>query len=176
MGMPVPPTDTHQDNDGPWCQVAAAAERLGGCSEQTVRNLLARAELSGRRTTRGRRTNVWEVDIASIDRYLNRNGSPARHRSTHVTSQQLDEIERRLRRLESTPSAQGSRASSPDLVNLQFANLHLLQAQEGFDQVISLLLAADEQRRSAQQVLASIAAEYRSVIQQFHLPDAPPDP
>lgn len=118
-----------QDNDGLWCQVADAAERLGGCSEQTVRNLLARAELRGRRTARGRRTDVWEVDIASIERYLDRNGSPARHRSTCAVTQQLDDIERRLRRLESTSSADGSRASSPELVNLHFANLRLLEVQ-----------------------------------------------
>lgn len=174
MGMPVPPIETpHEDNDRQWCQVADAANRLGGCSAQTVRNLLARAELRGKRTARGHRTDVWLVNVASIDQYLNRNGSPARPRETHAEANRLDDIERRLRRLEATSA--GTTRNSPGLVNLQFANLHLLQAQEGFDQVIGHLLAADEQRRSAQGALADIVTRYRSIIQQFHLPDTSPD-
>lgn len=166
------PSGNDQD-DRAWCSVADAAPLLGGCSKQTVRNLLTRGELKGERVVQGRRTNVWRVDVRSIEQYLARNGSPTRDRPAVTIGDRLDEVELRLRRLEALPG--GSPTASRDLVNLQFANLRLLQIQEGYDRALGLLLSADEQRRAVQDALVTIAAEYRAVVEQFHLPGSPPD-
>lgn len=154
------------------CTVAEAADLLGGCTTQTVRNLLAKGLLSGQQVARGRRTNVWQVTIASIYKHLEQHGSPARQRRQAPPGTRLDDLERRLRTLEQTPAPRADQ--QPDLSNLQFANLRLLQIQESYERTVALLLAADDQRRRAQDGLAAIATDYRAVIEQFLLPPGPP--
>lgn len=161
------------EDDQAWCSVAAAALKLGGCSTQTVRNLLDRGDLHGERVVQGRRTNIRRVDVRSIEHYLGQHRSPARGRRAETVEDRLTDVEARLQRLEALPPR--SNSTIPDPVNLQFANLRLLQIQEGYNRALSFLLAADEQRRAAHDAVVAIAAEYRSIVEQFHLPDTPPD-
>lgn len=105
--------------------------------------------------------------------YLDRYGSPARPRPRSDSSVEApdDEVEERLRRLEDAvvPST-----VQLDPVNLEFANLRLLQIHENYDRAVGLLLEADEYRRRAYEAIAATTAEYRAIVEQFMLPQRPP--
>lgn len=148
---------------------------MDGCCPQTVRNRLADGELRGEQVARGRGNTMWRVEIRSVQEYLERCGSPARRRETTSIAPPDQEIDRRLRRLEQSVSSEESPPGDQlDRVNLQFANLRLLEIQEKYEHAMRLLSDADNLRRRAQDTLASISAEYRSIIEQFLLPGHPP--
>lgn len=148
---------------------------MDGCCPQTVRNRLADGELRGEQVARGRGNTAWRVEVRSVQEYLDRHGSPARRRETTSIAPPDQEIDRRLRRLERSASAAESSADDQsDRVNLQFANFRLLEIQEKYEDAMRLLSQADDLRRRAQDTLASISAEYRSIIEQFLLPGRPP--
>jgi DNA-directed RNA polymerase specialized sigma24 family protein len=150
-----------------YCSVAEAAELLG-CSEQTVRNRLKTGALLGGRTRRGSRTDIHVVDRASVQTYLTEHGTSTRRTPA---SQRLNDLAERVRRLED-----GARASnsSVDPVNLQYANLRLMAINEEYENALREALTADEHRRNALAALQKVAAGYREIAQQFHLPIGPP--
>jgi excisionase family DNA binding protein len=154
------------------CSVAEAATRLN-CSEQTVRNLIKNGELSSSRVRRGRREDIHQVLIASIDEYITRNG-PFQSRPSRAGADDragyVRDLEERVQRLENQ-----SRGAGADQVNLQYANLRLMEIQEGYERALQEMLVADDHRRAALSALQQAAAEYRAILQQFHLPSVPPD-
>lgn len=156
------------------CTVKEAAALLGGCSAQTVRNLIHRGELHGDTDNWGQRP-VWKVHRESITDYLNRHGSPARAPASHKkqTAGQLNDIERRLQRLEAEPPVTPTETRD-DQVNLQVANLRLMQIHEDYHQALHEMLTADQHREQAVKLFAQVAADYRAALQQFHLPPGPP--
>lgn len=113
------------------------------------------------------------MDTASIQHHLEQYGSPARPRQPDSTTERFDAIERRLQRLEEASVQR--RHDALDVTSLQFANLRLLQIQETYDRAVAMLVAADDDRRRAQEALAAITADYRAVIEQFLLPPTPPE-
>lgn len=143
---------------------------LGGCSEQTVRNLLLDNKLQGEQQPRGQRSTRWRVDVPSVHRYLALHGSPARHRDVD-RGRLLQDLDQRLRRIEERPQFEENHL---DPVNLQFAVLRLMQIQEKYQSAVNLLMAADEQKSKANSILRSISNEYRAIIEQQILPSSPP--
>lgn len=153
------------------CSVREAAQRLR-CSDQTVRNLLRRGRLAGNVMRWGRR-HVYRVLISSVDDYVRDHG----HVSGRSTGQRplrdrLETLERRLSELEAQQPVQ----SEPhgDNVNLRFANLRLLHAHEEYGEVLRTVLEADALRSEALTKLERVAANYRAIMEQFHLPAVPP--
>jgi len=139
-----------------------------------VRNMLHDGRLQGRRTTSGQRANIWRVYVDSIDEFRRNHDDPGRTRAADALSERVTHIEQRLSRLEQERSSTPT-TGAEQLTNLRYANLRLMQISEDYERVMSQLLAADQYRQDLLSTLAKIAANYRAVVQQFHLPDVPPD-
>lgn len=81
------------------CGTGAAADLLGRCAGQTVRNLIERGEIAARQERRGSRF-VWRVDRDSVDDYQRRAGNSARTTPDAWLAEQIAALEQRLDILE----------------------------------------------------------------------------
>jgi helix-turn-helix protein len=151
------PGASSAEPSGRYCSVRAAAARLN-CSEQSVRNLIRSRRLRAERGQSGKRTDVYRVIVTSVDEYLEVHGTfPTRTRRTSTAAaDRIKELENRVRLLENRVS----NGSAGDPVNLRFANLRLLEIQEEYGKALA--------------ALQKITANYRDVVEQFHLPVTPP--
>lgn len=160
----------------PSCSVAEAASRLG-CTEQSVRNWIDSGRLQGFRVTVGQRTNIRRVVAASVEKHRQQHGPG---RASTASGGWRATVENRLAELECDVSnASGPRktAKTPetvDNVNLQFANMQLLQIHENYETALRESLVADSHRKAALEALTAAAAGYRAIVEQFHLPTGPP--
>ncbi|RSN49465.1 hypothetical protein DMC64_02560 [Amycolatopsis sp. WAC 04197] len=150
--------------------VRQAAAALG-CSPQTVRNWLRDGRLRGVRVSRGARSDIHQVLASSVEAYVSEHGrlsTPERPSADEVVDL-VDNLVARVRAIES-----GQPSSSPDSVNLLYANLRLMEIHEEYDRAMAELLAADEHRQRAFDAMRKAAGKYRAAVEQFHLPPGPP--
>lgn len=115
------------------CGVSAAAELLGGCTGQTVRNLIGRGEITARRQPRGSRF-VWKVSRASLETYRRRAGTPSRTRSELRPGEQLADFERRLTKLEAQ-----MRSGARETMLIEEAVEHVRQTGSQHQRALDLL-------------------------------------
>lgn len=128
------------------CSVSVAAQRLG-VTPQTVRNWVEKDRLKGWRELRGQR-RVWVIDAVDLEQRAAKHSGGSRS----ATTERIERLEERVDQLEHLLRA----GSATDSVNVQFANLRLMEV--------------DERNADVIKELQRIVAVYRSIVQQAHLP------
>jgi len=144
--------------DGISTSSAATRLRTTGV---TVRAMLESGRLSGAKRSRGTRF-VWEVDAASVERYLRQHGPyEGRQRGTRATIERLDHEMKALRSLAEASSFEGLVRLHEERDDLRARNVALIDALARARTVADLQAQADEQRAAVVQHLlaASGAAE-----------------
>lgn len=153
-----------------WLSVRDAASALG-CSPQTVRNWIRDGRLEAVRVSRGTRSDIYKVLERSIRAHIAEHGRVSGTQPTRKdqVNDLAEALVHRVRALEAHQAI-----STPDQVNLLYANLRLLEIQEEYDRALEAMLAADDHRRQALDSMRKVAGRYRAAIEQFHLPPTPP--
>jgi hypothetical protein len=195
------PFDAHRPHTG-WvasdeaaeldrsCTVRQAAEILG-CKAQLVRNLLDDHSLVGGYEYRGGRRIRWVSRQSAIELRAARGrplGRPSRVGTATAderAAEHLAKVTDRIAALEAllgVSSGSGASATrqtdaNEDTVNLRFANLALLAANEAYAEAITRLRLAQRlqiraQERSGQAIdaLNLALSQFREVIAQHHIP------
>jgi hypothetical protein len=173
--------------------VQQAAEILG-CKTQLVRNLLDDHVLVGGYEDRGGRRIRWVSRQSAIELRAARGrplGRPPRVGTATADeriAEHLAKLTDRIAALEallgvssdSGASATRQTGANEDDVNLRFANLALLAANEAYGEAISRLrlaqrlqIRAQESNCQAIDALNLALSQFREVISQYHIPGTP---
>lgn len=128
------------------CRTGPTAKLLGGCTAQTVRNMIERGDITARQERRGSRF-IWLVDRDSIEDYQRRVGAPMQTTSEAPLSRKVANLEERLMRLENQPRVT---APHPRLLNevveqvRQIAQQHQHALEALRDTLVRLQVGPDE--------------------------------